>query len=360
MAAITRRRTATVIAISTAGAIALAGCSGGSDSTADGGPESGEINIIGYAGIWEEQYQKTVIDPFLEEHPDITINYSSKRSSAEMLSAIQSEGGRAITDVAIMDSSVSDSGNQQGLFAEVTEEDVPNLSKVKDEFLNADGYGPLVGLDAVALLYDTETFAEAPTSWEVLWDDAYAGKVQIVAPPSGLGINLTAITSDMLGEDYTKSIDKSIAKLAELAPNVQSWAPNPDEYQSVITGQTVLGLGQNARGQYYADESDGKLGIAFPEEGTVYQMNAINLSAKAPNPEAAKTFIDYALSDDAQAAFAEALFYAPSTDVELPPEVSERIVQTDGSIKILDLDPAWLGEVRGEWTDRWKREIIGG
>lgn len=358
MAAITRRRTATILAVSTAGAIALAGCSSG--GAAEGGPESGEISIIGYAGIWEEQYRDAVIDPFLEEHPDITINYSSKRSSAEMLSAIQSEGGRPVTDVAIMDSAVSDSGNEQGLFEKITEDDVPNLSKVKDEFQHDDGFGPLVGLDAVGLLYDTETFSEAPTSWEVLWDDAYAGQVQVVAPPSGLGLNLTAITATMLGEDYTESIDEAVAKLAELAPNVQSWAPNPDEYQSIITGQTVLGLGQNARGQYYSDDSDGKLGIAFPEEGTVYQRNAINLSAEAPNPEAAKTFIDYALSDEAQAAFAEALFYAPSTDVELPPEVSERIVQTDGSMEIIDLDPTWLGQVSGEWTDRWKREIIGG
>ncbi|WP_158685363.1 extracellular solute-binding protein [Microbacterium halophytorum] len=359
MPAITSRRIATFMAVAAAGVLTLAGCGGGSEETSSS-PESGEVNIIGYAGIWQEQYQTAVIDPFLEKYPDITINYSSKRSSAEMLSAIQAEGGNPITDVAIMDSSVSDSGNQQGLFAEVSEADVPNIAKVRDEFLNADGYGPLVGLDAVGLLYDTETIPEPPTSWEILWDDTYAGKVQVVAPPSALGIDLTAITSEMLGEDYTKSIDKSIARLAELAPNIQSFAPNPDEYQSIITGQSVLGLGQNARGQYYSDESDGKLGIAFPEEGTVYQMNAINLSAEAPNPEPAKTFMDYALSDEAQVAFAEALYYAPSTDVELPAEVADRVVKTDGSLKVLQLDPAWLGTVSGEWTDRWKREVIGG
>lgn len=357
------RRLAATLAAAAAGALILGGCSANTtpaEPAADT-PESGVINIIAYASIWEEQYRAAVIDPFVEKYPDITINYVSKRSSAEMLSAIQAEGGRPSTDVAIMDISVANTGNDQDLFAKFDENDVPNLANVDEQFLNADGFGPVVMLDAVALLYDTAEVRPAPTSWKALWDDQYAGKVSIMAPPSGLGINLTAITSDMLGEDFTKSIDKSVAELKKLAPNVQSWAPNPDEYQSVITGQTVLGVGQNARGQYYADESDGKLGVAIPEEGTVYQINTINLSKNAPNPAAAKTFIDYALSAEAQTAFAEALFYAPSvTNAEVPAEVADRLVQTDGSMNIIPLDQEWLAGVRGEWTDRWKREIIGG
>lgn len=346
------------------GVLALSAC-GAADAPAatpaEETPTSGVINVIAYASIWEQQYRAAVIEPFLEEYPDITINYVSKRSSAEMLSAIQAEGGRPSTDVAIMDISIANTGNEQGLFAKIDDADVPNLANVAPEFQNPEGFGPVVMLDAVALLYDTDTFDSAPTSWDVLWDDAYAGKVSVVAPPSGLGINLTAITSVMEGEDFTKSVDKSIARLSELAPNVQSWAPNPDEYQSVITGQTVLGMGQNARGQYYADESNGKLGVAFPDEGTVYQINTINLSEKAPNAGAAKTFINYALSAEAQTAFAEALFYAPSvTNAELPAEIADRVVSTDGSVEIIPIDQAWLATAREEWTDRWKREVIGG
>lgn len=361
MPAPARRRLTLPLAALAAGSLALTACSGGGAEPAEDTPTSGVINLIGYASIWEEQYHEAVIDPFLEEYPDITINYVSKRSSAEMLSAIQAEGGRPTTDVAIMDISVSDTGNQQGLFTEISEEDVPNLANVEEEFLDEEGYGPVVMLDGVSLLYDTETFSEEPTSWEELWDPAHEGLVNVMAPPSGLGINLTAITAEMIGEDFTESVDETIDKLAELGPNVQTWAPNPDEYQSVITGQTVLGVGQNARGQYYADESDGKLGVTVPEEGTVYQINTINLSETAPNPAAAKTFIDYALSAEAQTAFAEALFYAPSVDnAELPPEVADRVVQTDGSQKIIPLDQAWLATARGEWTDRWNREVVSG
>jgi putative spermidine/putrescine transport system substrate-binding protein len=356
-----KRRFAAIAAMG-ATAIALSACSAATPSeTAEETPTSGVINLLSYSGIWEEEYRAAVIDPFIAEYPDITVNYVAKRSSAEMLSALQAEKTRPSTDIAIMDVSVADSGNEQGLFAKFSESDVPNVANVADAFRNDDGYGPLVMLDSVAMLYDTDTFTTAPTSWDTLWDDEYAGRVNVVAAPSGLGINLTAITADMEGEDFTEGIEGATARLKELAPNVQSWAPNPDEYQSVITGQTVLGVGQNARGQYYADQSDGKLGVAIPTEGTVYQMNAINLLAEAPNSAAAKTFIDYALSPEAQAAFAGALFYAPSiTNVELAPEVVDRIVHTDGSINIIPVDQKWLATVREEWTDIWKREIIGG
>ncbi len=340
-------------------ALALASCSGPGNAAGGDSPTSGEVSLIAYSGVWQDQYNAAVIEPFKAKYPDIKITYSSKRSSAEMLSALQGQKGKPSTDVAIMDNSVSTSGNKQGLFEKIDAAGVPNLANVADEFQNKEGFGPVVMLDAIGLVYDTATFPTPPESWNVLWDPAYAGKINVNAPPSLLGLSLTAITSKMEGEDYTKSIDKAVARLQELAPAVQTFAPNPDEYQSIITGQTVLGLGQNARGQFYSDQSNKKMGVTFPKEGTVYQINTINLVKDAPHSAAAKTFIDYALSAEAQAAFAEKLFYAPSvTNAKLPDDVKNRVVPTDGSLNIVPLDVDFLSSARDKWTDTWKRQII--
>lgn len=350
----------TAIAAVTASALGLTGCAGGSPAPqATGTATSGEVNLIAYSGVWQDQYTKAVIEPFKAKFPDIRINFVSKRSSAEMLSTLQGQKSNPNTDIAIMDQSVSETGNNQGLFEKVDESSIPNLANVPDKFRHKDGYGPVVMLDAVGLVYDTATFPQAPESWNALWDKQYAGKVNVVAPPSLLGITLTAITSKMQGEDYTKSIDAATARLKELAPNVQTFAPNPDEYQNVITGQTVIGLGQNARGQYYSDQSNKKIGVTFPKEGTAYQINTVNLVKNAPNAAAAKTFANYALSAEAQAAFAKALFYAPSvSNAELPADIKSRVVPTDGSLNIIPLDVSFLASVRDKWTDTWKRQII--
>jgi Spermidine/putrescine-binding periplasmic protein len=359
-------KSAVVAATAAIALAALSGCAGGSTPTSSqssgaGAARGGTISIIGYADVWQNQYWDAVVKPFEAKYPNIKVQYQAKRSSADMLAAIQSEGGSPTTDIAIMDSTVAASGNTQGLFQKISTKDVPNVSHVKKGIVNTGGYGPVLQEDAVGLLYDTSKVSTKPTSWNVLWDSKYKQKVSIVAPPSALGIDLTMITAKMQHEDFTKSIDKAVARLKQLAPNVQTWAPLPDEYQSVITGQTELGMGQNARGQYYSDQSGGKLGIAFPKEGTMYQINTINLLKNAPDAAAAKTFMNYALSAEAQTAFAKALFYAPSVDnAKLPSDVANRIVKTDGSVKIISYNPTWLNSVRAQWTDIWKTQIVGG
>jgi putative spermidine/putrescine transport system substrate-binding protein len=350
---------AVLVALSLGGSLALAACGGGSDAPAEGSATSGTINVIGYAGIWKDAYQKAVIAPFSKEHPDIKVNYVEKRSSADMLASLRAEQNRPTTDLAIMDKGVAIGGNKQGTFAKVTKDDAPNLANINKQFENPEGYGPVIMADAVALLYDKQALSQAPDSWRVLWDPAYKQKVAVMAPPSTLGLNFEAIVATMEGEDFTKSTTKAVAKLKELAPNVQSWMPTPDEYQAVITDQVDLSIGQNARGQYYADRSNGRLGVTFPKEGTVYQINTINLLAKAPNAAAAKTFINYALSPEAQTAFAEEIPYAPSVDnAKLPDNVASRVVPTDGSLKVVPIDLEWFAGVQADWTNDWKREVI--
>lgn len=347
-----------LLALSLAGSLGIAAC-GNPSVAVKSSPTSGTINVIGYAGIWRDAYQKAVINPFLKKYPGIKVNYVEKRSSSDMLASLRAEQGRPTTDLAIMDQGVSIAGNKQGMFAKVTATDVPNVANIDKQFQNTGGYGPVVMADAVALLYDKTAFKTPPDSWNVLWDPAYKQKVAVMAPPSTLGLNLEAIVATMQGEDFTKSTTKAIARLKALAPNVQTWLPTPDEYQAVITGQVKLSLGQNARGQYYADRSNGKLGLVFPKEGTVYQINTLNLLGKAPDPAPAKTFMNYALSPEAQAAFAGQLPYAPSvTNAQLPKSVQARVVPTDGSLKIVPIDLNWFSGVQAAWTSDWKREVI--
>jgi putative spermidine/putrescine transport system substrate-binding protein len=349
---------AVIAAIAVAGSLTLAACGNGPAAPA-GSKDSGTINVIGYAGIWKDAYQKAVLGPFSQKYPNIKVNYVEKRSSADMVASLKAEGGRPETDLAIMDKGVAISGNKQGLFAKVSSADVPNVANIQKQFVNPDGYGPVIMADAVALLYDKKAFNQPPSSWNVLWDPAYKQKVAVMAPPSTLGLNLEAIVATMQGEDFKTSTTKAIAKLKQLAPNVQTWKPTPDEYQAVITGQVELSIGQNARGQYYADRSDGKLGVTFPKEGTAYQINTINLLAKAPHAAPAKTFMNYALSPEAQAAFAKEIFYAPSVkDVKLPADVQSRVVPTDGSLKVVPIDLNWFAGVQAAWTADWKREVI--
>ncbi|ASQ99876.1 hypothetical protein CGL27_01675 [Streptomyces sp. 11-1-2] len=100
----------------------------------------------------------------------------------------------------------------------------------------------------------------------------------------------------------------------------------------------------------------------LPKEGTVTQINTINLAANSPHTAAAQKFIDYAIGAKAQKAFDEAAFYAPvNRDVRLSPAVKNRTAASDVQRKNqIPIDWDWLTTRYTAWVDRIKQEVISG
>lgn len=319
---------------------------------------SGEITLSAYSGIFQDKYTEAVINPFLEKFPGVTVNYFASNASSVMLGNLRSQASDVQTDVVIFDVSTALIGNKEELLAPLSVTDIPNLADLLPQATVQEGFGPAVTFDNLVLVYNTEAITSKPDTLSVLWDPQYAGKLAVTSMPSILGSGLMVMTSAMLGEDYTQSVEQSAAKLAELAPAVQTFDPKPDSYTLVINGTVALATGWNARAQYYADESAGKLDVVLPKEGTILQINTINLTKGAKNEAAAKAFINYALSPEAQAAFTEAMFYAPvNAKAVVSPEATARTVS--GQLEqILPLDWAWAATKSEEWNQIWKRQII--
>lgn len=350
------------LALLVIGALIGAAC-GGADETGSGdSAESGEITLMAYAGIFKDNYMKAVVEPFMEKYPDIKVNYLEGQNSAQMLAQLRSQKNDPQVDVVIMDVSIAKAGNDEGIFQPLDPEIVTNLADLYDQAKTPDNFGPSVTFDNLVLIYNTDLVDTPPTSWSELWNQEYKGKVIIPAPPDIQGLALTIITNNMEGADYTDTIDPAIAKLKELAPLVQTYDPQPDQYTLVTSGQAALAVGWNARAQIYSDQSEGKMGVALPQEGSIFQKNTINLVKGSKNSRAAQTFINYALSPEAQASFTETMFYAP---VNSKAEVSEEALQRTASSQelvdqMLPVDWVYLTQVRDQWLERWRKEVIGG
>ncbi|MFC7704482.1 ABC transporter substrate-binding protein [Plastorhodobacter daqingensis] len=319
------------------------------------------VVLAAYSGIFQDHYTAAVVEPFMAANPDITVEFYGMPNSAQMLGTLRAQSGAPQIDVMILDISVAKAATDEGLFAPMDESvtsHVANLyPQARAEGVNAAG----VTFDNLVLLYNTGAISEAPTSWTELWNDQHAGRVSIPAVPDIQGTTLTIITNQMEGGgDYGESVEAGIEKLMELAPNVQTWEPRPDVYQPISSGTADIGIGWNARAQVYADLSDGALGVVLPEEGSGFQINVIALVENAPADEAARRFIDYALSPEAQAAFTEAMFYAP-TNTEaaalISPEAMDRTAA--GSMdRMIDIDWLRVAAIRDAITEEWRRRII--
>jgi putative spermidine/putrescine transport system substrate-binding protein len=238
---------------------------------------------------------------------------------------------------------------------------VPALNELYPEARAAGGeYGPAVTFDHLVVVYDAEKLKPGLTSLKDLWRPELKGAVALSAPPNIQGLALTTMVERMEGGDHTKSVDKAISRLRELAPSVQTFDPNPDGYSLILNGVVQVATGWNARAQLYSDESKGRIGVMLPPEGSVFQINTINVVEGSKSKDAAVAFANYALSQPAQKAFTERMFYAPTNaKAQIDPAALARTAAAPANrARMIPVDWNEIVKVRDQWNQRWRREVI--
>lgn len=321
---------------------------------------SGQITLMSYAGIFQDNYTKAVIEPFQQANPGLKVNYTPGGTSAQMVGSVRAQKADPQVDVAIMDVTTSSIGNLEGLFEKLPPAEFPVLDELLPEARAAGGeFGPAVTFDHLVLVYDS--MLKPPLAKLAdLWRPDLKGQLAISAPPNIQGLALTAMVEKMEGGDYRKSIDAAMKKLHELAPSVNTFDPNPDGYSLILNGVVKVATGWNARSQLYADQTGGKISTLLPPEGSVFQINTINLTAGSKNRAAAAAFVKHALSQGAQKAFTERMFYAPTNGkAQIDPKAIARTAAApDSRSRMIGVNWSEVLKVRDQWNNRWRREVI--
>lgn len=343
------------------GALAALGTALAAPASAQDTSVTGSVKVIGFSGVFADNYQKFIIDAFEAKYPGIKVTYQPSKNSAETLALLTLQRGSPSVDVALIDIAVAISANEQGLFAQLDPKIVTNLSQMPDWARIQDDRSIAFSTDNLSILYNTDAVKTPPESWLDLTDPKYEGR--IAAPLADTrGVILIPILNKIAGAEYKETVEPAFETLKKIAPNVQTWNPAPDCYQVVQSGQVDLSICWNGRAQYLHDTQGGKIGIALPKEGSIGQTNTINLVEGSSNAEAAQLFINYALSAEAQASFAEKSFYGPvNNTVQLPDPVAARIYGSkEAQSRQMTLDWNWIAKQYSPWVQRIKRDVIAG
>ena len=140
---------------------------------------------------------------------------------------------------------------------------------------------------------------------------------------------------------------------------MQTFDPQPDGYTLILNNTLTFATGWNARAQLFRDRSQGRIGVMLPAEGTVRQLNMINLvagarrTARPPSPSCSMPS-----PPGPQAAFTEAMFYgATNPTAQVSPNAAARS-GAEARASVIPLDWAEMVRLRDGWTQRWRREVI--
>ena len=168
-----------------------------------------------------------------------------------------------------------------------------------DTYRDADGYWYGIYKGILGFMVNTDELArmnlEAPKGWNDLLDEKYKGLIWLSNPNTAGTAKLVINTMvQMLGHDqameYFVKLDKNIEQYTKSGSGPS---------KNVGTGECVIGIGFLHDGiTQIVDNGYENIELIIPSSGTSFEIGATAIFKGAAHPNAAKLWIEYALSPD--------------------------------------------------------------
>ena len=295
------------------------------------GLASARENLIVYTSM-KESLIGDIVDGFERLHPNITVDHTTAGAGMLMTKiAAERETGRILADV-LWHSEVPDFYNMrsEGLLLQYK-------PSVFDELLNPfddyDGYFTAARLGTLGIVINTNEVKAPPTQWSDLFKPEFKDLFVIADPSlSGTAFMSIAMLDKQFGWEFFEKLRENGARMGRGS--------------SQVVNDTAIGEFSACLGVDYIvyDQiiKGAPLALVYPPE-LLMSPSPVTIFKDSPNIEAAKKFVDYLLSQEAQQLIANEATLSVRLDVTyaegimLPPanEVLERSIKVN-YIELMD------------------------
>ncbi len=289
--------------------LALASC---------GPKEPQALQVWTYDSFISEWGPGPSLSKLFEEKSGIKVNFVSKGDGGALLAALVSAGKEAQADLVVgLDNNSMAKALETGLFAQVG---LSNKDELRADLL-IDPSLKLIPYDFgdFAIIWDSESGVRAPTSLEDLTDPYYAKRLIIMDPRSSTpGLGLLAWTQAVYGQEWREYWRR-------LKPSVLAMTPGWDTGYGIFTkGEAPLVLSYSTSPAYHKayEDSERYKTLVFPE-GHAAQIELAGVLASSKRKKDAGKFLDFLISQDAQALLPETQWmYPANAETKLPESFS--------------------------------------
>ena len=253
----------------------------------------GELTVYGSC---EEEYLAAACQHFQELY-GIKVNYQ-RLSTGEVQAKIEEENGNPSADVWF--GGTTDPYNVLAKEDLLEPYDAMNASHlISDMYKDAEGkwYGIYKGI--LGFMVNTDELdrlgLEAPADWQDLLKPEYKGLIW-------LSNYNTAGTAKLVINTMIQKYghDEGIQYLVDLDKNIEVYTKSGSgPSKNVGTGECVIGIGFLHDGiTQIVDNQYGNIALVIPSSGTSFEIGATAMFKGAAHPNAAKLWIEYALSPE--------------------------------------------------------------
>ncbi|MCR8548896.1 extracellular solute-binding protein [Salipiger sp. P9] len=307
------------------------------------------LRVTTWGGSYQATYE-SVAEAFEAEH-DCTIQWVVGSSPDHL---IKSRLGQVDVTTNTLLNSIA--GEKEGLWLELDAAQIPNMVNLYENAVYSP-YTIFANVGDYVLAYNTDHIAEAPESWDALWNPDYKNHVLIYGFDHIPTLSLTVLKAEQNGGDID-NIQPGLDRMAELVNSGNLIGGLDVESQMVSLFQTEdAWLGMLATGRMKELLGKGVTNVAFtrPEEGTFPLITTMNITKTATDPEMAAAFVDYILSPEVQLAFATRNLYAPTVNNAPIPadfELGELLVQNEAFGRLFLPDQEKITANKAAWQQK--------
>ena len=262
------------------------------DSLIEAAKEEGELTVYGSC---EEEYLSAACQKF-ESMYDIKVSYQ-RLSTSEVYTKISEEAGNPSGDVWF--GGTTDPYNEavaDGLLEPYEAINAANL--ISDDYKDPTNcwYGIYKGI--LGFMVNTEELdrlgLEAPKTWDDLTKEEYKGLIMLSNPNTAGTAKLIINTMVQM-----KGHDEAMEYFKKLDQNVSQYTKSGSGPSKMVgPGECVIGVGFLHDGIYQILQGYDNIQLVVPEDGTSYEIGATAIFKGCAHPNAAKLWVEYALSPE--------------------------------------------------------------
>ena len=255
------------------------------------------------------------VNKAFEELTGIKVNYTTFDTNESLYAKLRSGG--ASYDIIIPSDYMIGKMIQEDMLEKLDFDLIPNFKYIGESYINpsydpTNEYSVPYTWGTVGIIYNTNLVTEPVTSWDILWDEQYAGDILMFGNSrDAFGIALKKLGYSLNTEDPDQ-LQEAADLLKEQKPLVQAYVMD-QIYDKMLGGEAALA-------PYYAGDAltmiadNPDLAFAVPEEGTNRFIDAICIPKGAKNIEAAHMYINFLCEPEVGAANIEYIGYStPNT-----------------------------------------------
>jgi putative spermidine/putrescine transport system substrate-binding protein/spermidine/putrescine transport system substrate-binding protein len=272
--------------------------------------------------VWEGYADPSIVKAFEDQH-HCKVSASYMGSSDELVAKLRG-GSAGNYDVISPSSDVVTSIALANLAEPLNLAKLPSYSQLSPKLtslplvrVNGQVFGVPFMWGPDPMIYDTTVFAQAPESWNVLWDAKYRGKISVWDDLSTVYMAAQVLGYDKpdpselynLSDEQLEGVKK---KLLELKPNIRKmWSTGGELTNLFQNHEVVAAMGwplmtnQLRKVQF-------PVGETIPKENTTGWIDHLMITSGSENKDLAYEFLEYMIEAQIQKEVTDVTGYTPA------------------------------------------------